>query len=281
MDHMSIATDFDGDAGCPEGALRAIAEAGFTHVHWCHHWCTDFLYGAAEMAQIAGWLKDFGLGVLDLHGSAGGEKGWVSAREYERLAGVSLVANRIEMTARLGGGAVVMHVPREPLDAAENGAYWDRLRRSLDELEPFARVHAVRIAVENTSANYATIGRLLRHYGPDYLGTCYDVGHGNVDGDGPARLADLKDRLVAVHMHDNDGSGDQHNLPFSGTVDWPGLARVLAESSYEGPPNLEVTLENSGHAGARPFLDAALSAGRRIAELVDAHRGRAGGPGRG
>ncbi|KKN76715.1 hypothetical protein LCGC14_0366860, partial [marine sediment metagenome] len=42
----------------------------------------------------------------------------------------------------------------------------------------------------------------------------------------------------------NDGSGDQHNLPFSGTVDWPRLVRTIAESSYVKPLSLEVTMGN-------------------------------------
>ncbi len=85
---LSLTTDYASSKGCPESALRRIAEAGFTHVHWCHQWNTDFLYGHAEIAQIGRWLAEFGLGLLDLHASAGVEKNWVSAREYERLAGV-------------------------------------------------------------------------------------------------------------------------------------------------------------------------------------------------
>jgi sugar phosphate isomerase/epimerase len=56
--------------------------------------------------------------LLDLHGSIGPEKNWASQREYERLAGVELVQNRIEMTAQLGGKVIVMHVPNESKNLA-------------------------------------------------------------------------------------------------------------------------------------------------------------------
>jgi len=265
---LSLASDYAADRGCPEPALRAIARAGFTHVHWCHHWCTDFLYSRVEIEQIARWLREFGLTVIDLHGSAGGEKSWGSAREYERLAGIELVANRLEMTRRLGGDAVVMHLPREPEDAAERTAYWDRMRRTLDALAPTAASCGVRIALENLApANHATIARVLELYPPDYVGICYDSGHGNITGEGIDWLEAHADRLVAVHLHDNDGTGDQHRLPGMGSVDWPRLMRIIASSSYKKPLNMEVSQKNSGYEGREEeFLRAAHDCGLRISE---------------
>ena len=58
---LSVTTDYARDTGDPSPHLSRIAEAGFTHVHWCHHWNTDFLYGESEMAQIEEWLSSLGL----------------------------------------------------------------------------------------------------------------------------------------------------------------------------------------------------------------------------
>lgn len=68
---LSITTDCAADTGDPSPSLRAIAAAGFTHIHWCHHWNTDFLYSTWEIDQIKAWLDECGLQLLDLHGSAG------------------------------------------------------------------------------------------------------------------------------------------------------------------------------------------------------------------
>jgi sugar phosphate isomerase/epimerase len=106
---LSITTDYFNDSGNPAPYLRRIAEAGFSHIHWCHHWRSDFLYSDAEIDQISKWLQEFGLQLNDLHGSEGMEKSWVSAQEYRRLAGVELVKNRIYMAAKLGGDVVIMH----------------------------------------------------------------------------------------------------------------------------------------------------------------------------
>ena len=98
---LSITTDYVQDFGSPGPYLKRIAEAGFSHIHWCHHWHTDFVYSDPEVDQIAAWMHDYSLQLCDLHASAGVEKSWTSSREYERLAGVELVKNRIAMAARL------------------------------------------------------------------------------------------------------------------------------------------------------------------------------------
>lgn len=109
---IALNTDYYSGTGSPEMPLRYLAEAGFTHVHWCHQWCTDFLYGKAEIDAIGRLLRGLGLTLLDIHGSAGVEKCWFSTVEYQRRAGVELVANRVGMFTALGGtGAVMMHVP--------------------------------------------------------------------------------------------------------------------------------------------------------------------------
>jgi sugar phosphate isomerase/epimerase len=269
-----MTTDFATDTGCPEPHLRRIADAGFSHVHWCHQWSTDFVYSEPEVHQIAHWLREFGLGVTDVHASSGREKAWGSEREYERLAGVELVKNRIDMAAALGSDVIIMHLPAEPEEAPAREAYWSRMSRSLDALEPHAIVRGVRIALENLSPqrSFDTIQQALSHYGPEYLGLCYDAGHGHLSGQGPERLERLSDRLISMHLHDNDGSGDQHKLLFSGSVDWAALARIIARSSYGKWISMETTLGNTGITDEADFLRQAFETGTRFAEMVEEAR---------
>ena len=258
---LSVTTDYAKDTGDPSPYLKRIADTGFSHVHWCHHWNTDFLYSKWEIEQIQRWLTDYGLQLLDLHGSVGPEKNWASPREYQRLAGVELVQNRVEMTAQLGGRVMIIHIPDEPGSAP--------LRKSLDQLEAFARAKGVRIAIENGS--FEAIQSVLQEYDPGYLGLCYDCGHGN-HGAGLDRLEELKDRLISVHLHDNDGVRDLHRLPFSGTVDWPRLARIMAESAYTKPVSMEVSMHNSEIEDEEVFLKQAFEAGTRFSRMIDETR---------
>ena len=275
---IAINTDFLGGTGSPEAYLKAIAEAGFTHLHWCHHWNTDFFYSTSELKQYARWFQDFGLQLLDIHGSTGQEKCWYSPVEYEREAGVELVINRIVMLHELGGtGSLMMHIPalRENMPSIDPAATMDKfdvLRRSLEELLPVLEKYSVRIAVENMrSDTFELIGELMKDYPEKYLGITYDSGHGNIaEGKGMERLEPWKNRLQALHLNDNDGSGDQHQPPFYGTVDWPRMVKILAESSYKGRPlSFELSMRNT------PFFEKELELNQKPekirAFLADAH----------
>lgn len=271
---LSITTDYAKSTGNPEPSLRRIATAGFSHIHWCHHWNTDFLYSTYEIAQIARWLQKYGLRLLDLHASQGREKNWGSLREYARLSGIELVKNRITMAAELGSNVIILHLP-DGLKSQAAGKSRDRvIRQSLDVLVPFAQAHGVRIALENLSdANFEKIKQLCTEYGEDVLGLCYDAGHGNLTPRGLIDLEQCQQRLLAIHLHDNDGHSDQHKLPFSGTVDWGQLARIVAASSYQKCVSLEVSMKNSGIADEATFLAQAFHTGTRLANMIaECHR---------
>ncbi len=276
---LSITTDYVSDRGNPEPYLRRIAEAGFSHVHWCHHWNTDYYYTEPELEQIGHWLHDFGLSLLDVHGSEGLEKAWVSELDYERLAGVELVKNRIDLAARFGGDAVVMHL-FEPRVKELRPRFWDQARRSLDALEPYARSRGVRIALENLyrplengwEDNFALLGRCFAAYAPDYLGLCFDSGHAVVGEDRMDKVAALQDRILVLHLHDNDRAGDQHKLLFSASIDWARTAQIVAASPYRKPISMEVQIRHSGADSPEAFLHQAFDTGTRFSEMVDAAR---------
>ncbi len=269
---LSITSDYVQSTGDPRPYLERIAVAGFTHLHWCHHWNTDFLYAEPEIKQIERWFADYNLRLLNLHASQGKEKYWCSAVDYQRQAGVELVRNRIEMTARLGADVVIIHVPSEAGPEIRQELLGP-VRRSLDDLLPIAQKQGVRIAVENMETDdFGMLTTLLKAYDESVLGLCYDSGHGNIDGRGLDNLEKVKDRLIALHLHDNDGISDQHKNPFTGTLDWMRLARLIAESPYEKCLNLEVVIQNSGLQDEAEFLRQAHVAGEKLAGMVASYR---------
>lgn len=212
------------------------------------------------------WLRDCGLQLRDVHASEGVEKYWLSPEEYVRQAGLDLIRNRMEMAAQLGGEVIVLHLQPQPKMVLFQSDYWQRLRRSLDALQPFAHAYGVRLALENLLFdNYATIEKALTLYPPDFLGVCFDSGHGNFVGGGLAFLERTAGRLLALHLHDNDGQDDQHNFPFTGTVDWDALIPLLVAAAYEGPVTLEVHLAGTNLTDEMAFLQQARAAGEQIA----------------
>ena len=263
---LAANTDFQGSHGDPAPALRILAEAGFRYLHWCHEWNSDHLYSDREIAEIAGVLKETGLRLLDIHGSDGAAHGfiscWYAENETFRKAGVELVLNRLRMHAMLRGeGTLMMHIPflrrqASPGQRALVRRQTDALRRSLDELAPIAQNLGIPLALENMPGDtWEVLDELLAAYPPDAVGICYDSGHGHIamDGEQATGLDCLEqriDRLLALHLHDNDGCGDQHQPPFYGTLDWPRLVAAIRRSpSYRGPLSFELSYRDVSAAG--------------------------------
>lgn len=284
---LSITTDYQTSLGDPYPYLRAISEAGFTHIHWCHQWNTDFVYHPSEIKQIGQWLRELGLQLADTHGSEGKEKFWYGPNEYARLAGVELVKNRIDFTAELGGDAVVMHAYPATVDPAlsqYNDLIFDQLCRSLDDLQSYALARGIKIALENlidfagvragavhaqeAGDNFDLILRVYERYGPEYIGFCYDSGHAILGRSREDRLAPLMKRLCMLHLNDNDMQGDLHLLPFAGKVDWPLAAQLIADSPYDKPISYEVSMGNMGIADEAAFLQEAHKRGMQFADMV-------------
>ena len=73
------------------------------------------------------------------------------------------------------------------------------------------------------------------------LGICFDSSHANcLHMDIPEAIRECKDRLWATHMSDNDGTADQHRMPFSGKIDWVSLIKALKEIGYRNLFDLEI-----------------------------------------
>ncbi|MGD0028694.1 MAG: sugar phosphate isomerase/epimerase family protein [Candidatus Bathyarchaeia archaeon] len=118
---------------------------------------------------------------------------------------------------------------------------------SIRELAGEAGEHGVKIAVENGPLNdptFLTITdhlRIISEVRRDNVGVCIDVGHANVGMKlKPADVLRQVGSLTwALHLHDNDGTGDQHLPPGRGNIDWADVVKALEEIRYEGSLNIE------------------------------------------
>ena len=80
------------------------------------------------------------------------------------------------------------------------------------------------------------------------MGFCFDTGHANLVGiDFEDFIKTLDYRLKVLHIHDNDGIGDLHQMPFTFTrsrentasTDWEGFIRGLRAIGYQGVLSFE------------------------------------------
>jgi len=89
----------------------------------------------------------------------------------------------------------------------------------------------------------------------DWFKVCMDTGHSNKSTRFPGNpsvgevIRMLGDRIVVLHLNDNDTLTDQHKIPMTCTIDWKGTFAALAEIGYDGIYNMEMGFDQN-HFGA-------------------------------
>lgn len=141
---------------------------------------------------------------------------------------------------------------------------WQETEKFIDSIAPIAKETGITICIENLydgigghliegpgcDARKAAerIDRINDRYGAEVLGFCFDTGHANLVGlDMEDFITTLGSRLKVLHIHDNDGIGDLHQIPFTFTktrenkpsTDWEGFIRGLKSIKFSGVLSFE------------------------------------------
>ena len=141
---------------------------------------------------------------------------------------------------------------------------WQETEKLVHAIAPFAVKYGITICIENLYNNVGghliegpccdarkaveRIDRINAQYGQEVLGFCFDVGHANLIGlDFEAFITTLGSRLKVLHIHDNDGISDLHQIPFTfaktrentASTDWDGFLRGLKSIGSDGVLSFE------------------------------------------
>ncbi len=165
------------------------------------------------------------------------------------------IIRAIEAASMLGAKVIVVHsVKAMPYLGRED--YWRDLNLDIfRSLAPYAKRFGIRIGLEDlfnydpgrrtyieaTGMRPAEMCAMLDALGDDCFTACLDFGHAQLAGYSvPDYIRFLgRDRLGALHVHDNYGRGDDHLPPFSGMMKWGEIAQALGEIDYQGDFTLE------------------------------------------
>jgi len=167
----------------------------------------------------------------------------------DRDAALEIARRETAFARGLGCRDVIVH-PVGPGDTEGDVFREAALADSARHLARIAEEADARFLLENMPPPmFGADGRLLRRLvdavGSPHLGLAYDAGHANVLGRPVDTVRDMGPRLWGVHLHDNDGSEDDHLLPGMGTVPFEAVARALAEVGFGGTFMLEVYRETA------------------------------------
>ena len=262
---LSISTSFDYGLSIEE-QLPLVAEAGFTHVSLGGREGHSAYLSVEGRRTLGRLLRQSGLALDTIHGPR--------ADRPEAVATLLAVA---QAAAELSAPVVVVHGGPFGFGADELPARVNALVRTCEALAPALAQAGVVCALENVLPGPATdlIRQALPRLDPERFGFCYDSAHDQIGGPRPfTLLAELRDRVAAVHLSDRVRDFVDHVIPGEGFIDWDRLAEELRASRFAGPLLLEVMVTHSAEQDARRFLRLAHARGCDIHRRVFGDRPR-------
>ena len=173
-----------------------------------------------------------------------------SIHEPMREFATKEIANTIEACGEMGVSLVTIHPGFiGGIAFLDKSVVLTQTKRSLAELAPIAADNSVEIVLENMprgiNATCTTAAELIEVTSETGLGVCFDMGHANTAGQVEEFLKHSP-MFRNVHLHNNDGSWDQHNQIDVGTADVRAVVRAIEQSGYEGNYIIESTDLASG-----------------------------------
>lgn len=220
-----------------EKAIKVVADAGFDALDYSmfdlkrednpvNH--ADYRTRMASFRQIA---EDCGVCFNQTHAPFPSFK--CDNKAYSDEVYPQLI-RAMEATAILGAPHIVMHPQPAGVDSLERNIEF------FSSLAPYCKDFGVKIALENLiapSEYFNTpehLGALIDALDADCFTCLVDIGHASIHGTAASFLSGMGKRVTALHVHDNDGVHDHHNMPFNRSLNWQEICAALRGIEYSG-----------------------------------------------
>ena len=180
------------------------------------------------------YIKECGLNVIFAHlGYQGINNLWLDNEIGNSL--VERYKNDIRICKENNIPMIVMHLTSKSEAPQYNEVGLNRLKEIVD----YAKELDIKVAFENTKIK-GYLDYVIDNIDNENVGICFDSGHFHVHFDDDLDFDKFKNRIFAVHLHDNDKSDDLHLMPFDGTLNWKEVINNLKKSNYNGPITMEL-----------------------------------------
>lgn len=220
----------DNEGITPIETIKTISDARFKNV-FIQWYNKDWECSQEEQLE---YINKLGLKVIFAHlGYKGINSIWALGEAGERL--VDYYKKDIDSCKKNNIPMVVMHLTSSTTAPEYSEIGLNRLKKITD----YAKKQNIKVAFENTKIK-GYLDYVLTNIKDDNVGICFDSGHCHAHFDDDFDFKLFKDRIFAVHLHDNDKTDDLHLLPFEGTINWDLLMDKLNYCNYNGDIMLEL-----------------------------------------
>ncbi len=240
--------------------INAIKNAGFKNV-FIQWYNKDWIITQEEQLK---YIREKGLNVIFAHlGYQNINDLWLEYDIGNKL--VDRYKNDIKICKENNIPMVVMHLTSK----SEAPKYNETGLKRLKEIVDYAQELNIKVAFENTKIK-GYLDYVIENIDNKNVGICFDSGHYHVHFDDDLDFTKFKDRIFAVHLHDNDKSDDLHLIPFDGTLDWEDTIRNLKKCNYSGPITMELCYRYDYlNIGIDDFYKKGYEIGKKLKEMFD------------
>lgn len=230
MEELAVAVHYSNENVSVLETIKAIKNAGFKNI-FVQWYDKEWEYSQEEQVKMC---KELGLNIIFAHlGYQNINSIWEEGEIGDSL--VERYKKDIKDCKENGIPMVVMHLTSKTKAPMYGEIGLERIKKIVN----YAKELNVKVAFENTKIK-GYLEYVLGNIKDDNVGICFDAGHCHVHFNDEFNFEFFKDRIFAVHLHDNDKSDDLHLLPFDGTIDWKNVIEKLKECNYNGPITLEI-----------------------------------------
>ena len=153
--------------------------------------------------------------------------------------------------------SMVIHLPNDKCPINKLGM--ERIKRISNQAEELN----VNVVFENLG-NIHNLELILCSINSNKIGFCYDSCHHENYASENDLLGQYGNRLMALHLHDNGGERNQHQLPFDGNINWPMVMKKIALTEYKGATTLEPMNWGYENLSIQEFLSRAYEKAKKL-----------------
>jgi protein FrlC len=174
--------------------------------------------------------------------------------------------------AAILGAATLLVVPSKLINGDNEQEAWKRMSEALSLICEKSKQYSLNIGLEVVNhLNFSLINssldvlRMINQFDFPNLGIVLDTGHINLEGEkSEVALNNCKDKLLQIHINDNNGLTQQNTIPGDGTFNFQSFFSQLIKINYQGVISIELLAAEYTQDPA-PFIRLALN---RVHEMM-------------
>jgi len=197
-------------------------------------------YDNSQKKKILSQAKSLGLKVAMIT-SFNGTAQWHFTHPNPRVrsATVRHVKECVDLASDLEAPLVGITTGMPMIEGTSEKDQWKWLRAQLEECADYAKSHKKQIGLEPEPGNListSSLGeKMISEVNNPSLQLLMDIGHLHVmKEDIPKTVLRMRNKIIHIHIHDNDSTRDAHLVPGEGNIDFKAIVKALRETNYSG-----------------------------------------------